>query len=129
MKISGTMVKALLNYVTAGYFDDHSEMPETAADVADLVANMRIVAERSGDLPWLKLAIAHLIADEAEDPSRFAATATGLSAADMRDLLYLVWEALFPGEAPPAPGEGPEVELVPMTAEDWRAYRSSVYGD
>lgn len=128
MQISATMTKALLSYVTTGYFDDHGEPPDTVEDIAELVRNMRAVAERSGDLPWLKLALGYLLTDGAARQGEFVGRAATLDADQAADLLGLIWAALFPAEAPPFAGEGAPIELVPMDADAWRDHRKAISG-
>ncbi len=128
MKISGSMVKALLGYVTSGYFDDHGEPPQSGEDIADAVRNMRSVALASGDLPWFKIALGYLLSDGAAEIGRFGPFSHPMSDNDLRDLFFLIWDGVFPGEPPPAPGEGPAVTFASMSAEDWMDYRATVYG-
>lgn len=128
MKISATMVKALLGYVTSGYFDDHEDVPAVVTDIAEDARNMRIVAEQSGDLPWLKLALAHLLSDPAASLAGYGSFSRRLTEEEMGDLLMLIWQGLWPDEPIPEPGAGPDIELEQMEADDWLAYRSEVYG-
>ncbi len=128
MKISSTMVKALLGYVTSGWYEDHAEPPQGPDDVADAVRSMRAVAQASGDLPWLKIALGYLLTDGEAEISMISPSLRMMPEEEVRDLLFLTWEGLFPGEPPPAPGQGPAVEFAPMTAEDWLEYRKAVYG-
>ena len=122
------MVPALLGYVTSGYFDDHEDVPVSVAEIAEDVRNLRIMAEQSGDLPWLKLALAHLLSDPTASLVGYGSFTRRLTEDEMSDLLMLIWQALWPNEPIPAPGTGPDVELEQMEADDWLAYRSEVYG-
>jgi hypothetical protein len=128
MKISGTMVRALLSPVVTGYFDDHEDLPGSVAEIADDARNIRIAAERSGDLPWLKLALGHLLSGPAAPLAAYTGATRRLSAEEMAELLSLVWRALWPDEPIPARGSGPDVELEPMEAQAWLEYRAAVYG-
>lgn len=122
MKISKTMVKYYLDYVTVVYFGDHTRPPEELADYDDCIENIRIFAADAGDLPWLQLALQHLLSHTDLDLSEYRGVFP-FQSEEVRQILEHVWATLWPESTVPDPGEGVEVDLVPMSAEDWAATR------
>ena len=127
MKISKTMVKYYLDYVTVVYFGDHTEPPEDLADYDDCIQNIRFFAGEAGDLPWLQLALQHLLSHPELDLSEYRGVYPFRSEA-VREILRHVWATLWPESEVPEPGEGANVDLVPMAAEDWAATRRRYAG-
>ena len=127
MKISKTMVKYYLEHVTVVYFGDHNQPPEDLSDYDDCINTMRMIAENAGDLPWLKLALQHLLSHPGVNLRDYRG-AYPLQPEQVRELLEHVWAVLWPGQEVPGPGEGADVELVEMSVEDWAAARRRYAG-
>ena len=128
MRISKTMVKYYLSYLTVGYFGDHAEPAEDFEEYAPIIRNIRVLAERAGDLPWLQLAIEHLLSDSNANLKEYDGGYYPFSRDQIEQHLYHVWKTLWPGAELGQPGEGPTVELVEMSADEWLEYRKSLSG-
>jgi hypothetical protein len=128
MKISKTMAKYYLSYITVAWFGDHPEPPETVEEYGPLVRNIKALAEPAGDLPWLRLALEELLTNPTSNLKEFDGGHYPYSSDQIQDLLHYVWKTLWPGSRLPRTGDGPVVELVSMSAEEWIEHRKLMTG-
>jgi hypothetical protein len=125
MRISESLVTYMLNYVTIGYFDTRDEPPADPAEYAEAVPSLRAYAEESGNMPWLKLALAHLLSEPGTDLTQYNGGAYPFSNRAMREMLEVVWQTLWPDESPPPDGRGPPVEIANIGNEEWAAEKAA----
>lgn len=128
MKISKTMLKHYLSYLTVGHFGDHAHPAEDFADYAPIVRNIQVLAQASGDLHWLKRGLEHLLITDGLRLKEYDGGYYPYSPEQIREHLVFLWRALSPGEELPDPADAPAVELVAMSAEDWLDYRQRMTG-
>jgi|SRR4051794_3648418 hypothetical protein len=126
MKISKTMVKYYLSYLTVGYFGDHAEPAENLEEYAPIVRNIRVLAERAGDLPWLRVALEHLLTNPGVNLKEYDGGHYPFSREQIEEILYYLWKTLWPDAQLGETGEGPAVQLLEMSADDWLNYRKSL---
>jgi hypothetical protein len=127
MRISEALVTYMLNYVTIGYFDQADEPPEDVSGYADAAQSLREYAEESGNMPWLKLALAHLLSEPGMDLRRYNGSGYPFSARAMRELLEFLWQTYWPGESLPPDGKGPPVEIANISNEEWAAEKAAAH--
>jgi hypothetical protein len=125
MDISRTMLRDHLRGVTAGYFAHHDLAPADVADFAPFAANVRRSAERHGDLRWLKLGLAHVLAHPEQSCENLNGGSYAFGDSDMYDLIEVVWEALWPNESPVDHVAAAQVALVEMSSAAWDALKSA----
>jgi hypothetical protein len=123
MKISTTMVKHYLSYLLVGWFGDHEQPPQTREEIAPYARNIAALAGQAGDLGWLTMGLEGLLSDPAAPLRRVAGGQYPFTRGELHDTLLMLWQALAPGDHLGAPGEGPTIEWVDMTAEEWVTYR------
>jgi hypothetical protein len=128
MKISKTTVKFYLDHVMVVYFGDHNQPPEDLSDYDENIENMRIIAQKAGDLPWLKLALQYLLSHP-EINLRDYRGSYPFQPDQVRAILIHIWGVLWPGSEVPGPGEGANVELVDMSVEEWADMRRHYAGE
>lgn len=129
MKISATMVKYYLSYLTVGWFGDHDAPPEEGAEIASIARNIQILANGAGDLVWLRTGLEALLTDPQAPLMEFDGGQYPFSRAGLLEVLKMLWEQLAPGTPLDAPGEGPRVEWVDMTAAEWTAFKQRLAED
>ena len=124
MKISKTMVKYYLEYVTIGYFGDHTEPPENFADYDECIDNMMAIAEIEGDLNWLELAVHYLLSHPEIDLTEYSGVYP-LSSEELREIIEHLWTRIWPENPLPGPNQESdlELELEYMSVEDWADFR------
>jgi hypothetical protein len=125
MRISQSLIKYLLGYVTVGYFDDHDEPPEDVAEFAGAAESLRSFAEDTGNMRWLRLAIGYLLSTPGVDLRDYNGGQYPFSERAMRELLEFLWHTWWPDEDIPEPGEGPLVEIANISNEEWEAQKAS----
>ncbi|MBI4693637.1 MAG: hypothetical protein HY749_06420 [Gammaproteobacteria bacterium] len=126
MKISRTMLRDHLRGVTVSYFSHHDVAPVDIGDYAPFAANVRDSAARRGDLPWLKLGLAHVLERRGQDWDDLNGGIYAFGRGELVDLIEIVWEELWPEEAPAAVAGAADVELVEMSTEDWNAHKAGL---
>ena len=111
------MINYYLDTITVGYFNENDLPPDNVRDYEFLVEEMKLKAVRNGDLKYLKLAIAWLLANEAVDPTSFNGGRYPFDADEMREILSFVYQSLMAdGEQPSSICIAP-VELTNLTLE------------
>ena len=128
MKISKTMLRDHLRPVTVHYFIDHDMHPSDVADYIPYAEGVRHSAEKKGDLPWLKLALEHLLLHPEEPAAELNGGTYAFNNSRMRDLIEIVWQTLWPEAQLPEATAAPDIELQEMTSDDWVKHRASISG-
>lgn len=124
MKISKTMLRRHLERVTLGYLALGDKPPEDLGEFEDAVRELRLAATATGDLPWVKLGLSHLLSTPGLRLRDYGGGQYPYSDGELQDLLLYTWQQLWPGEAPSAPGEGAEIELVEMPSAEWQLMKA-----
>ena len=125
MKISQTMLRDHLRGVTVNYFSHHNLAPEDIDDYTPFAEHVRQTAERRGDLPWLKLGLEHVLIHREESCEHLNGGIYPFGDDDLRDLIEIVWEALWPDEQLPDESQAPEIEFEEMSTEDWNRFKET----
>ena len=121
MKVNFYVIRRYLSWLTEGR---GASNPETIDDWETYELDMDAMirdARENGDEVLLKRAIDSLAADPTGRVDEFIGQVHGFGDDDMVDLLTHAFEYLWPGEMLSAPGEGPKMEFVPMSDEEWAA--------
>ena len=126
MKISKDEIIQLLAYVTVGYFDEENVPPPTVEGYADQVRSLRLAAEHQGDLPWLKLALEHVLLHPEQDWSELAGPRYPFNSREMVQMIDYIYKTIWPDAKLPDSRSAPDVELVPMSFEEWRRHRATL---
>ena len=107
MRISQSLIKYLLGYVTVGNFDDHDEPPEDVTEFADAAEQLRSFAEETGNMQWLHLAIGYLLSTPGVELREYNGGQYPFGEREMRELLEFLRQSWWPGEDIPDTGEAP----------------------
>jgi len=84
--------------------------------------NMRLLAEQFGDLEALKLAFEYLLSHPEIDASAFAGDRYPYDDDEVREIVRYARATIWP-DAGPVPERGPDVRLVNLSLQEWRALR------
>lgn len=123
MKLSKTMLRRHLERVTLGYLGRHDQPPEDVTDFDDAIRELRLAAEASGDLPWVKLGLDHVLTTPGIRLRDYGGGQYPYPEETLSELLRYTWEQLWPGETLSPPGAAAALDLVEMPAAEWAALR------
>jgi hypothetical protein len=126
MKISRTMLRDHLRGVTVNFFSHHNVAPDDIGDYAQFADAVKNSAERQGDLPWLKLGLEHVLTHRDKPCEDLNGGIYAFSDEQVRDLIEVVWETIWPGESLPGEGKAPEVELEEMPTDEWNKFKTKL---
>jgi hypothetical protein len=123
MKLSKTMLRHHLERVTLGYLGLHDNPPEDLGEYDAAIRELRLAAEASGDLPWVKLGLDYLLTTPGVRLRDYGGGQYPYSEEALSELLRHAWAKLWPDETLSAPGDAAALELVEMPAAEWAALR------
>ena len=126
MDISTSMVRYYMDAITIPYFKTHDAPPRNLdAYLPQLLAMKRKLAAHK-DEQALKLACEHIIGIPHIDASPLAGGGYAFTENEIRVLMRDVWQQLWPDAPPVKTGGPPDVRLVPMSLENWKASKAAV---
>lgn len=123
MKVNYYVVRQYLSWLTGGR---GASNPETIDDWQTYEADMDAMidaARRNGDEDLLRLSIDALVAAPAGRIDAFVGQVYAFSDDDLVALLTYAHNYIWPDRTMSAPGEGPDLEFVPMSDAEWVARR------
>ncbi|MGF1489076.1 MAG: hypothetical protein ACFBSE_18470 [Prochloraceae cyanobacterium] len=124
MKISGGMVSHYLNAVTA-YVGDIGDAAEDVSEYHEDIINMKLRAEKHGDLDSLRLAIDYLLTHPEANPSSYAAIHYDYDDEEIKELLNYIRLVVWSTESVTNLEEVNKVELVNTSLSDWWEMRKN----
>ncbi len=127
MKISKQMLQRHLEYITLGYLDGYDEPPDDIEDYDDWIEEFRLSAERAGDLPFVKLALDHLLSSD-ESLKPYDGGLYPYPEHQLYEIFEGAWDAVWPDDRLSRRGEAAVVDLVDMTADEWAERRERMNG-
>ena len=84
--------------------------------------SLRLAAEHQGDLPWLKLALEHVLLHPEQDWSELAGPRYPFNSREMVQMIDYIYKTIWPDAKLPDSRSRPRnVELVPMSFEECAA--------
>ena len=122
IEIPSHMLHHYLQNVTVAYFDPEHFPPDDVSGYASCIMNMRLLAEQFGDLEALKLAFEYLLSHPEIDASAFAGDRYPYDDDEVREIVRYARATIWP-DAGPVPERGPDVRLVNLSLQEWRALR------
>lgn len=126
MKISRDEIIQYLAYLTVGYFNDETVPPDSVEGYAERVPSIRTAAAQQGDLPWLKLALEHVLLHPEQDWTDLGGPRYPFTNREVLQIVEYVWKTLWPDATLPSRHEAPDIELVPMDFKAWQAHRKTL---
>lgn len=118
------MLRDHLRGVTVNYFSHHNVAPDDIDDYTPFAQHVLQSAQQRGDLEWFKLGIEHVLRHPEQSCEDLNGGIYPFGEEDMRDVIEVVWEALWPdGDLS---GSEPEVELAEMSREDWETLKAKM---
>lgn len=121
MKVNFYVIERYISRLTNGAA---ASDPDSLDDVLTYEPEMDLMlrqAREDGNETLLRLAIDSLVASPDGRIDAFAGQVHAFSDDDLVDLLSHAFSYLWPDEMPSLPGEGPAMEFVPMSDEEWAA--------
>lgn len=120
------MLRNHLRGVTVNYFSHHDMAPTDIADYTSFAKDVRQIAEGSHDLPWLKLGLEYVLLHPEESCEDLNGGVYSFGDKDMRDLVEVVWETLWPQATLPAKENAPVINLAEMSSEEWNKHKQTL---
>lgn len=125
-KLSYDVVSEYLMGVFSGWFVEHQDPPARPEDMASVIRQFRRKAEKFGDLPYLRIAVEHILSNPALDPKILADFSFNDDYAFEPDEVRRILEYLYRKTWPDAPALGgsdvyPAVEW--LRDMDWHRWQ------
>ena len=124
MKVSLSVVRGYLSSLTEGR---GASSPDTIDDWDTYEMDMDAMiadARAAGDEDLLRLAIDSLVADPEGRIDAFVGQVYAFDDEELSDLFSHAFAYIWPDEVMSEAGEGPAMEFVPMSDEEWAARRA-----
>ena len=123
MEIPTWTIRHYLDYVTAGWFDVHDLPPDDINDYIPYIEDIRKAAVAHDDFNSLRLGFSFLLGNPEIDTAKLGRTRYPYSDAEIRAIIQLICNTLWPGDSEVEVQDINTVRLVDTTLAKWRAMR------
>ncbi len=119
MFISDSMIRFYLSDVVVSWFNRHEIPPENIEDYCPYIFEMEKGAIKHGDHAFLRTAFEYILTHPDVDLEKYNGSRYPYDDAEMREIIHLAWQTLWPSAQLPSSDITVDVQLVPMPLEDW----------
>lgn len=125
MDIPIALINFYLSQVTVGFFNHHDLPPAALSGYGRQVTVLESLALKNQEDDVLRLGFEHILGNPAFDCTPVSGGRYPYTSDQIREIIGFVWQTLWPDAGPVPPGGPPDVRLVPMPLEAWRATRKA----